>query len=30
MLIGFQRGTLATVHATMSVISRRLGPGGNT
>jgi hypothetical protein len=30
MLIGFHFGTFDTVHATMSVISRSDGPGGNT
>jgi hypothetical protein len=30
MLVGFHFGTFATVHATMSVIRRRLGAGGNT
>ena len=30
MLIGFHFGISVTDHATMSVISRRLGAGGNT
>lgn len=30
MLIGFHLGMLATVYVIMSVVSRRLGPGGKT